>query len=165
MKKSKEEQIRLLVSTHSFPPLEVVIPILENAGRGEKELANQIHDTDVFLANGLKEILGLKDKNMRAVAKIFGVLLGSHGQRFEPVELSESRFSLTVSDCPMMHVGKNVSASVRSKYCDLVCSAGSKAIAETILGPESACSWDKALIKGAGKCKVEFALGRKNESH
>jgi hypothetical protein len=164
MKKSKEEQIRVLVSSHPFPPIEVVIPILEKAGRGEKELSSQMYETSLILANGLKEILGLNEKNIKTAAKVFGVLLSAYAQKFEPAELSESRFFLTVSDCPMMHVGKGLSMSVKSKYCDLVCSAGAKSIADTILGPESTASWDKALIKGAGKCKVGFALGRKNES-
>jgi hypothetical protein len=159
MKRSKEEQIKALLARHSFPPLEVVIPILEKAGRGERELASQLYETNISLAHGLKETLGLKDKNMKALAKMFEVLLGSYGQKFEPVELSATRFSLTVSDCPMMHVGKDVSTSVKSKYCDLICSAGAKAITATVLGTESTCSWDKALIKGTGKCKVIFTSG------
>ena len=164
MKKSKEERIKALLAKHSFPPLEIVIPILEKAGRGEKELTSQIYETDMSIANGLKEILELKDKNMKALAKVFVVLLGYYGQKFEPVELSKDRFSLAMSDCPMLHVGKDVSTNVKSKYCDLICSAGAKAISAAILGSECACSWNKALIKGTGKCKVVFELGKINES-
>lgn len=165
MKRSKEERIKALLAKHSEPPLNVVIPILEKAGRGEKELTSQIYETDMSYAKGLKEILGLKDKNMKVLAKVFVALLSSYGQKFEPVELSADRFSLTVSDCPMIHVGKDVSTSVRSKYCDLVCSAGSKAVTAAVLGSECTCYWDKALIKGAGKCKVVFELGKADDPH
>jgi hypothetical protein len=104
------------------------------------------------------KILNLKEKNMRAVAKIFGVLLSYYGQKYEPVELSENRFCLSVSDCPMLHVGKNVNREIKSKFCDLLCSSTAKVMAQLVLGPEGSCSWDKALIKGGRKCTVAFEL-------
>jgi len=162
MTKSKEEQIKTLLARHSSPPLEVVIPILKKAGRGEEELESLLYKDNMSLANGLKETLGLKDKNMKTIAKMFEVIIGSsYGQKFEPIELSETRFFFTVSDCPMLHLGKDVGTSVKSKFCDLICSVGAKAIATAVLGPESTCTWDKALIKGAGKCKVVFESGKK----
>jgi hypothetical protein len=39
MKKTAENRIKDLFSKHSFPPVEVIIPILEKSGRGEQELA------------------------------------------------------------------------------------------------------------------------------
>jgi hypothetical protein len=54
MTKGKEEQIKTLFAGHIFPPLEIVIPILEKAGRGEKELTRQIHDAYASLANGAR---------------------------------------------------------------------------------------------------------------
>ena len=72
MKRSKEERIKALLAKHSEPPLNVVIPILEKAGRGEKELTSQIYETDMSYAKGLKEILDLKDKNMKVLAKEIG---------------------------------------------------------------------------------------------
>jgi len=159
--KSTEEQIKTLLARHSFPPLGVVIPILEKAGQGEKELACQIHDTYASLANGLTQILDLKDRNMKTLAKMYEIILGHEGAKFEPIELSESRFSFTVSDCPMMHVGRNVGTQAKSKFCDLICGAAAEALVTTTVGSESVCSWDKALIKGTGKCKVSFTSGKK----
>jgi hypothetical protein len=156
VKKSAEQQIKALFARHTYPPLEVIIPILEKAGRGEQELTAQIYDTETSVANGVKEILNLKEKNMKTLAKVFSVMLGHEGTEFEPIELSETRFSFSVSDCPMLHVGRDVSMNVKGKFCDLICSAGAKAITTAVLGQESACYWDKSLIKGAGKCKVAF---------
>lgn len=160
VKKSVEEQIKNLLARHSVPPLEVIIPILEKAGRGEQELTNQMYDMHISITNGMKEILNLKDRDMKTLAKIFEVICVYSGQRIEPNELSQTRFSLSVSDCPMLHVGKNINTNVKSKFCDLCCSAGSRAIAGTVLGREVTCSWDKKLIRGAGKCTVTFELGK-----
>jgi hypothetical protein len=158
VKKTVEEQMRTLLTKYAYPPVEVVIPILERAGRGEEELAYQIHEVDMSVLSGIMKILNLKDKNMRTVSKMFGVLLSYYGQKYEPVELSENRFCLSVSDCPMLHVGKNVSAEVKGKFCDVLCSSTAKAMAQLVLGQEGSCSWDKALIKGGRKCTVAFEL-------
>jgi hypothetical protein len=158
VKKTVEEKMRTLLTKYTYPPVEVVIPVLEKAGRGEEELASQIHEVDISVLSGMMKILNLKEKNMRAVAKIFGVLLSYYGQKYEPVELSENRFCLSVSDCPMAHVGKNVNTAVKSKFCDVLCSSTAKAMAQLVLGPRGRCSWDKALIKGGRKCTVAFEL-------
>ena len=68
MKKTAEEQLRVLFTKHSPPPLEVIIPILKAAGRGEQELVSQFYDTYKSLTEGTKGILGLKDKNMKTLA-------------------------------------------------------------------------------------------------
>lgn len=162
MKKSAEEQIKSLLAKHSFPPLEVIIPILEKAGRGEKELTSQIYTTQVSITNGVKEILKLKDRDVKTAAKIFELICTYSGQRIEPIELTQTRFSMCVSDCPMLHVGKNISTNVKSKFCDLCCSAGAEATFTNLLGPGATCSWDKKLIKGEGKCTVTIEL-RKNK--
>jgi len=139
--------------------MEVIIPILEKTGRGEQELTAQIYNTYSSLIKGLKEILGLKDKNMKTVAKVWEAVLGFEGSKFEPIELTESRFSFSIPDCPMLHVGKEVSLNVKSKFCDLICTAGSRALMDTVLSPHKGnCTWNKALIKGAGKCTVVFEL-------
>ena len=156
MKKTVEEQMRALITKHTYPPVEVVIPILEKTGRGEEELEAQVHEVDMALLSGMMKILSLKEKNMNAVSKMFGVMMSSYGQKYEPVELSENRFSVSVSDCPMLHVGKNVSSEVKSKFCDVLCSSTAKAMAQLVLGEGSRCSWDKALIKGGRKCTVAF---------
>ena len=158
MKKTVEEQMRTLLTKYTYPPVEVAIPILERAGRGEEELANQVHEVDMSVLSGIMKILNLKEKNMRTVSKMFGVLLSYYGQKYEPVELSENRFCLSVSDCPMLHVGKNVSTEVKGKFCDVLCSSTAKAMAQLVLGQEGSCSWDKALIKGGRKCTVAFEL-------
>jgi len=73
--------------------------------------------------------------------------------------LSESRYALSIPDCPMIHVGKDVSFNVKSKFCDLICTSGSRAFMDTLLSPNrGTCTWDKALIKGAGKCTIAFEL-------
>jgi len=158
VKKTVEEQMRTLLTKYTYPPVEVAIPILERAGRGEEELANQVHEVDMSVLSGIMKILNLKEKNMRTVSKMFGVLLSYYGQKYEPVELSENRFCLSVSDCPMLHVGKNVSTEVKGKFCDVLCSSTAKAMAQLVLGQEGSCSWDKALIKGGRKCTVAFEL-------
>jgi len=159
VKKSAEKQIRALFAEHSIPPMEVIIPILEKTGRGEQELTAQIYNTYSSLIKGLKEILGLKDKNMKTVAKVWEAVLGFEGSKFEPIELTESRFSFSIPDCPMLHVGKDVSLNVKGKFCDLICTAGSRALMDTVLSPhKGSCTWNKALIRGAGKCTVVFEL-------
>lgn len=159
VKKTAEEQIKVLFAKYSLPPLEVIIPILEKTGRGEQELAAQIYDTYISLANGLIEILGLKDKNMKTLAKMMEVVFGFEGQKFEPIELSDSRFSYSLPDCPMLHVGKGVSSNVKSKFCDLWCTSASKALMDSVLGQQrGTCTWNKALIKGANKCMVVYEL-------
>jgi hypothetical protein len=158
VKKTVEEQMRTLLTKYTYPPVEVVIPILEKAGRGEEELASQLHEIDMSVLNGIMKILNLKEKNMRTVSKMFGVLLSSYGQKYEPVELSENRFCLSISDCPMLHVGKNVNTAIKSKFCDVLCSSTAKVMAQLVLGQEGTCSWDKALIKGGRKCTVAFEL-------
>jgi len=159
LKKTAEKQIKDLLAKHTYPPIEVIIPILEKAGRGEQELTAQIYDTYATLAEGTTRILGLKEKDMRTVAKVFEILMSLEGLRLQPIELSESRFSFNLPDCPMVHVGKNVSFDVKSRFCDLICTAGSKGLMDTILGPQrGTCTWDKALIRGAGKCTTTFEL-------
>jgi len=157
VKKTAEKQIRALFVEHSIPPLEVIIPILEKTGRGEQELTTQLYNTYTDLAKGMREILGLKDKNMKTLAKVWEIVLGFEGSKFEPVELTESRFSFSIPDCPMLHVGKDVGLNVKGKFCDLICTAGSRALMDTVLSPHKGnCTWDKALIRGAGKCTVIF---------
>jgi len=159
LKRTAEEQMKVLLSKHSLPPLEVIIPILEKAGRGEQELAAQIYDMYASIAKGIREILGLKEKNMKTLAKVFEVLLSFEGVKFQPIELSEPRFSLSISNCPMLHVGKTINLNVKSKFCDAICTGGSKALMDTILGSSRCtCAWNKALIKGAGKCTLVFEL-------
>jgi hypothetical protein len=158
VKKTVEEQMRALLTKYTYPPVEVVIPILEKTGRGEKELAAQLQEIDMSVLSGIMKILNLKEKNMRTVSKMFGVLLSSYGQKYEPIELSENRFCLSVSDCPMLHVGKNVKMAVKSKFCDVLCSSTAKVMAQLVLGEEGSCSWDRALIKGGRKCTVAFDL-------
>jgi len=159
VEKTAEKQIKDLLTKHSIPPLEVIIPILEKAGRGEHELMAQIYETYTSLANSTREILGLKDKNMKTLAKVWEILISFEGARIQPVELTESRYSFSMTDCPMMHVGRDVSLNVKSKFCDLICTGGSKALIDAVLGPHrGTCTWNKALIKGAGKCTLVFEL-------
>ena len=159
MKKTPEKQIRELLKKHSYPPLEVIIPILEKSGRGEKELAAQISEIDLSVIKGIKKILRLKDNSMKTLAKILEIYMAFSGAEFQPVELTESRFVLTLSDCPMLHVSKEVSLDVKSKFCDLICASGANVMIPTVLGPKRVkCTWDKALIKGAGKCTLAFEL-------
>jgi len=159
LRETPEKRIKALLTEHSSPPLEVIIPILEKSGRGEQELTAQLYDTYTSLAKGMKEVLGLKDKDMKALAKVFEISLGFEGMKFEPIELSESRYTLRIPDCPMLHVGKDVGLNVKSKFCDLICTSSGRAFMDTLLGPNrGTCSWDKALIKRAGKCTLVFEL-------
>jgi len=160
VKKTVEEQMKALLTKHAYPPPEVVIPILEKSGRGEKELAAQLNEIDVSLLSGVMKILNLKEKNMRTVSRVIGVIFSSYGQKYEPLELSDNRFRLSVSDCPMLHVGKNVSTTIKSKFCDVYCSSTAKAMADLLFGEEGSCRWDKALIAGSRKCTIEFVLGK-----
>lgn len=161
LKKTAEEQLRLLFAEHSPPPLEVIIPILKTTGRGEQELVAQFYDTYTSLVKGIKEILGLKDKNMKTMAKVGETMFSFEGRKFQPIELTEARFSVSLSDCPMCHVGKDVSLNVKGKFCDLICTGASKAMMDTVLGSHrGTCTWEKALIRGARKCTVQFELAK-----
>ena len=159
LKKTAERRIRDLLKKHPYPPLEVVIPILEKSGRGEQELAAQVNEIDLSVITGIKEILGVRDSNMKTLAKVLEIYLAFGGQEFRPVELTESKFSISISDCPMLHVSEDLGPNVKSRFCDLVCASAAKVINNTVLGPNrGVCSWDKALIKGAGKCTLAFEL-------
>jgi hypothetical protein len=159
VKKTAEERIKALFAKHSTPPLEVILPIIEKAGRGEQELTAQIYDTYTSLSKGIKEILGLKDKNMKTLAKLWEILSSFEGTKIQPIELTESRYSFSIPDCPMPHVGKSVSFNVKSKFCDLICTGGGRAVMDVALGPHRGiCTWDKALIKGKSKCTLVFEL-------
>jgi len=147
MKGSTEKQIRALFSKHSVPPLEVIIPILQKTGRGEQELKALVYTAYVNVANGLREIMELKDNNMTTLAKVWEITSSFEGAKCEPIELTEYTFSFSISDCPMLHVGKDISFEVRSKFCDLVCTGGSTALMDTVLASnKGTCTWDKALI-------------------
>ena len=61
LRKTAEEQLRVLFAEQASPPLEVIIPILETAKCGERELAAQEYETSTGLAKGIIRILGLKD--------------------------------------------------------------------------------------------------------
>lgn len=160
MKETAEKRLKVLFAEHSVPPLEVIIPILERTGRGEQELKAQLYSTYASLASEIKKILGLGN-DMRALATVWEIVNSFEKQPFEPIELTESRFSFNVPDCPMVHVGKDVGTKVRCKFCDLVCAGGSKAMMDTVLGSgKGVCSWDRALVSGAGKCKLVFELVR-----
>jgi len=159
LKKAAEKQIRDLFKKHQYPPLQVIVPILEKSGRGEQELAVQITETDMAVIKRIKEILGLKENNMKTLAKVLEIYLAFGGAAFQPGELTESRFVVTISDCPMVHVGKDVALEVKSKFCDLICASAAKVIIDTVLGQKrGVCTWNKALIKGAGKCTLAFEL-------
>jgi len=159
MKKTPEDRIRELFSKHSFPPMEVIIPVLQKTGKGEQELEAQLYNAYVDLARQITEILGLKEKNMKTMAKVWGIIASFEGIKIQPVHQDESKFSFSLSDCPMVHVGKDISYNVKSKFCDLICNSASKALLDTILNPDKATlTWNKALIKGAGKCTITFEL-------
>jgi hypothetical protein len=159
MKKTVEEQIKALFAKYSIPPIEVVIPILEKAGRGEQELTSYIYETYFKVAKETKGVLGLKEGNMKSLARLVGALWSFEGQKFEPVELYDSKLILGVPDCPMMHVGDKVSFDVKSRFCDVLCAAASKALMDAVCGKnKSRCEWNKSLIKGSGKCRVVFEL-------
>jgi hypothetical protein len=157
--KTVEEQIKALFAKYSIPPIEVAMPILEKARRGEQELASSIYETNYSVAKEAKEVLRLKERNMNSLAKLVGALWSFEGQRFEPVELLDSKLVLSVPDCPMMHVGEKVSFEVKSKFCDVLCTAASKALMDAVCGKdEGSCMWNKSLIKGSGNCRVVFEL-------
>ncbi len=159
MKKTAEERIRALFEGHPIPPMDVIIPILEKTGHGDEEFATQVRNTFTSLTKGICEILGLKDRTMETVAKVYETLYNASGEIFEPIELTDSRFSSNMTDCPLLHVGKDIDFNVKSKFCDLICTTGSKAVFDAVLSPEKGdCTWDKALIKGVGKCTVVFEL-------
>lgn len=159
MRKSTEERLRALFAKHQFPPVDVVIHVLEKSGRGEQELTSQFYDTEVSLTKGIMQILDLKTRDMKTLVKVMEVVFLWEGQKFEPIELSESKFSYAVPDCPMLHVGKDISAEVKGKFCDLFCTAASQAMMDTVLGKEKgSCRWDKSLIKGAGNCRLLWEL-------
>ena len=99
-------------------------------------------------------------EDMETVAKICETIYNASGEIFEPIELTNARFSSNMSDCPLLHVGKDISLNAKSRFCDLICTTGSKAVFNTVMEPQQgSCTWDKALIKGAGKCTVVFELG------
>jgi hypothetical protein len=157
LKNTAENRIKDLFSRHSYPPLEVIIPILEKSGRGEQELSRQLYDTYTNLASEIKEILGLKEKNMQTLAKVWGVITSFEGIKIQPIEQTDSRLSFSLTDCPMVHVGKDIPLNVKSKFCDLICTSAAKALLDTLLSPHRGnLTWDKALIKGAGKCTITF---------
>jgi len=77
--------------------------------------------------------------------------------KIEPIELDDLRFSFSFDDCPMLHVRKDISLNVKSQFCDLICMSAAKALLDTVLGSrKGTLAWDKALIKGAGKCTLTF---------
>jgi hypothetical protein len=159
VKKTSEERLKALFVQHPFPPLEVVIPVLEKSGRGEQELTSQLYDTYANLARGIMEILRLKPCDMKTLVRVFEVVTSFFGSKIESIETSESKFSISLPDCPMCHVGKNISSNVRSKYCDLVCECGSQALTDVVLGKGKAkCSWDKSLVKDGSKCTTVFEI-------
>jgi len=154
-KKTVERRIRALFARCSEPPPEVIIPILEKAGRGEQELEAQVYNTETSLYKGMMRILRLEDKNMKTLAKLWEVTAGFYGIKFQPIELADSRFSLSISDCPMLHVRKDVSLNVKDRFCDVYCTAGGRALMDTALGPQrGTCTWDKVLIRGGKKCTL-----------
>jgi hypothetical protein len=159
MKKTAENRIKDLFSRHSYPPMEVIIPILEKTGRGEQELARNLYDTYLELAKEIREILGLGDRNMKTLAKVWGIITSFEGINIQPIELNDSKYSFSVGDCPMLHVGKDVSFNIKDKFCDLICTSASKALMDILLSPNKATlTWNKALIKGTGKCTIAFEL-------
>ncbi len=158
MKKTAENRIKYLFSKHAFPPVEVIIPILEKTGRGEQELSTQLYDTYAHLAAEIREILGLKDKNMKTLVKVWEIIAGFEGVDIQPIEKDDSRFSFSLADCPMLHVGKDIGLNVKSRFCDLICTSAARALLDTLLGSHrGTLTWNKALIRGASKCTITFA--------
>jgi hypothetical protein len=163
MEKAAEVRIKQLFAKFSYPPLEVIIPVLEKAGRGEQELTKQLYDLYTNLVMGIREILGLKDHDMKTLVKIRGIISSHEGLKIQPIAQSDSEYSFSLSDCPMLHVGKDVSLGVKSKFCDLICASAAQALQDTVLSPHKATlTWDKALVKGTGKCKITFELKSNN---
>jgi hypothetical protein len=160
-KKTTEDRIRDVYSQYSFPPLEVIIPILQRSGRGEQELAKQLYERYANLTVKIRDILGLEKKSIKTLVKVWGVMASFEGVKIQPIELNDTRYSFSLTDCPMLHVGKNVDRKVKSQFCDLICNSASKALLDTILGSDkTTLTWDKALIKGASKCTITFATAR-----
>lgn len=159
MGKSTEERLRALFAKHQFPSVDVVIHVLERSGRGEEELMSQFYETEVSLTKGIMQVMGLKTRDMKTLVKVMEVVFIWEGQKFEPIELSDSKFSYAVPDCPMLHVGKDISTEVKGKFCDLFCTAASQAMMDTVLGKgKGNCRWDKSLIKGTGKCRLLWEM-------
>lgn len=159
MQKDAEKKIRGLVSEHTEPPLSVIIPILEKKGSSGQELTIEVYNSTCTLIKGVKEILGLEERSMKTLAQGVELVMSITGQKFQPHELSESRYSFSILECPMTHVGKDVNFQVKSKYCDAICCGRSRAIIDTVLGSGTAtCSWDKGLLKGANKCTKVIEL-------
>ena len=159
MKKTAEEKLRVLFKKYPFPPVDVVIPLLEKSGRGEQELFSQFYETEANLTKEILEILNLKTRDMKTLVKVMEVVFSWEGQKFEPIELSESKFSYAVPDCPMIHVGKNISPDVKSKFCDLFCTAASQAMMDVVLGKgKASCRWDKSLIHGGERCSLLWEM-------
>jgi hypothetical protein len=55
-KQTAESRLKGLLAKHPFPPLEVIIRVLEKSGRGEQELVSQEYDTIVAITKGIMEI-------------------------------------------------------------------------------------------------------------
>jgi hypothetical protein len=157
--KTAEERIRDLSAKRLTLPLEVIIPILEKSGRSEQELTAQIYSSCSSLSKEIREILGLTEKNMRTLAKLWEVFCGVQGIRFQPIELTEDRYSVGLTNCLMLHVGKGVSPNVKNKFCDAVCMGIGRGVMDIALGSgRGICSGDRALIKGKNKCIIAFEL-------
>jgi hypothetical protein len=94
---------------------------------------------------------------MKTLVKVWGIITSFEGIKIQPIEQDDSRFSFSLDDCPMLHVRKNIGLNVKSKFCDLICTNVAKALLDTILGSHrGTLAWNKALIKGAGKCTIAF---------
>jgi hypothetical protein len=155
VKKTAESNLRVLFSKHQFPPVDVAIAVLQKSGRGEQELASQLYDTYASLTKGIMQVMNFKTRDMKTLAKVMEITFSWEGQKFEPIELSDFKFSYAVPDCPMLHAGKNVSAGVKGKFCDLYCTSVSQAMTDTVLGKGKAtCRWDKSLVISGKKCKL-----------
>jgi hypothetical protein len=154
-----EERIRDLSAKRLILPIEVIIPILEKAGRGEQELTAHIYSSSSSLSEEINEILGLTEKNMRTLAKLWEIFCGIQGIRIQPIELTETRYSVSVASCGMLHVGKGVRLNVKNKFCDVVCGGVGRGVMDVALGPDrGTCMGDKGLIEGKNKCKLAFEL-------
>lgn len=156
-----EEQLKVLFAKHSLPPLEVIIPILETTGRGKEELVAQFYDTYTSLVKTVKEILGLKGKDIKTLAKVGEIIFSFEGRKFQPLKLTDTSFCISLTDCPMCHVGDDVDINVKRRFCDLICTGATQATMDSVLGPNrGTCTWEKALIRGARKCTVTFELAK-----
>ena len=74
MKKPAEEKLRVLFKKYPFPPVDVVIPLLEKSGRGEQELFSQFYETEANLTREILEILNLKTRDMKTLVKVMEVV-------------------------------------------------------------------------------------------